>query len=48
MPPVRSVKFTDDLHSELIARKYRDSEAIEDVIRREMGLDPRTEVLTNP
>ena len=46
--PVKSVKFTDDLHAELTERKHRESEALEDVVRREMGLDPRTEVLTNP
>ena len=45
---VKSLKITDELHSELTERKHRSSEAIEDVLRREMDLPPRTDVLTNP
>ena len=45
---VRSVKLTADLHEQLVDRKHRSSEAIEDVVLREMGLEPRTDVLTNP
>ena len=45
---VKSLKITADLHSELTERKHRSSEAIEDVLRREMDLPPRTDVLTNP
>jgi hypothetical protein len=51
-PPVplmtgsKSVKITADLHTELTERKHRPSEALEDVIRREMDLPPRTELLS--
>ena len=45
MPP-KTVKITRDLHTELTERKYRSSEAMEDVIRRGMDLDDRTEVLS--
>lgn len=47
MPQVHSLKATDDLHHQLTERKHRDSEALEDVIRRSMGLEPRRQVLTN-
>ena len=42
----KSVKITADLHTELTERKHRPSEALEDVIRREMDLTPRTELLS--
>ncbi len=45
---VKSLKITESLHEELTGRKHRSSEAIEDVLRREMDLPPRTDVLTNP
>jgi hypothetical protein len=46
MPP-KTVKITPDLHTELTERKCRNSEAIEDAIRRGMDLDERTEVLSD-
>jgi predicted CopG family antitoxin len=45
--PSKTVKLTPDLHEQLVERKRRSSEAIEDVIRRDMGLDDRTEVLSD-
>jgi hypothetical protein len=45
--PAKTVKLTPDLHRRLVERKNRSSEAIEDVVRREMGLDDRTEVLSD-
>lgn len=46
MPP-KTVKITRDLHTELTERKRRTGEAMEDVIRRGMDLDERTEVLSD-
>jgi predicted CopG family antitoxin len=45
--PAKTVKLTPDLHEQLVERKHRSSEAIEDVIRRGMELDDRTEVLSD-
>jgi predicted CopG family antitoxin len=45
--PAKTVKLTPDLHERLVERKHRPSEALEDVIRRDMGLDHRTEVLSD-
>jgi predicted nucleic acid-binding OB-fold protein len=45
--PSKSVKLTPDLHEQLVERKRRPFEAIEDVIRRDMGLDERTEALSD-
>jgi predicted CopG family antitoxin len=42
----KTVTITADLHTELTERKHRSSEALEDVIRREMDLTPRTELLS--
>ena len=42
----KTVKITSDLHTELTERKHRPSEALEAVIRREMDLTPRTELLS--
>jgi hypothetical protein len=41
----KTAKITVDLHTELMERKQHSGEALEDVIRREMDLPPRTEVL---
>ena len=46
MTDAKSVKITTDLYTELNERKHRPSEALEDVIRREMDLTPRTELLS--
>lgn len=46
MTGAKSVKITADLYTELTERKHRPSEALEDVIRREMDLAPRTELLS--
>ena len=42
----KSIKITADLHAELTERKHHPSDALEDVIRREMDLAPRTELLS--
>jgi predicted CopG family antitoxin len=46
MPP-KTVKITSNLYTELNERKRHPSEALEDVIRREMHFPPRRELLTS-
>ena len=42
----KTVKITSDLYTELNERKRHPSEALEDVIRREMHFPPRRESLS--